>query len=83
MGEGGVKNPEKLPTSFMDGPLLQSTPKTDFIKAGKNCIRFDQNLHSIGCKNQNSAHSVYGGIFPINKKVQFTKWGKSKLQILW
>ena len=20
MGEGGVKNPEKLPTSFMDGP---------------------------------------------------------------
>ena len=21
MGEGGVKNPEKLPTSFMDGPL--------------------------------------------------------------
>ena len=21
MGEGGVKNPEKMPTSFMDGPL--------------------------------------------------------------
>ena len=21
-GEGGVKNPEKLPTSFMDGPLV-------------------------------------------------------------
>ena len=21
MGEGGVKNPEKLPTSFKDGPL--------------------------------------------------------------
>ena len=22
MGEGGVKNPEKLPTSFMDGPYV-------------------------------------------------------------
>ena len=24
MGEGGVKNPEKLLTSFMDGPLAKS-----------------------------------------------------------
>ena len=24
MGEGGVKNSEKLPTSFMDGPLAGS-----------------------------------------------------------
>ena len=23
MGEGGVKNPEKLPTSFMDGPKMK------------------------------------------------------------
>jgi hypothetical protein len=23
------------------------------------------------------------GFFPINKKVQFTKWEKNKLQILW
>ena len=23
MGEGGVKNPEKLPTSFMDGPCVE------------------------------------------------------------
>ena len=25
MGEGGVKNPEKMPTSFMDGPLMYQT----------------------------------------------------------
>ena len=24
MGEGGVKNPEKMPTSFMDGPQHKS-----------------------------------------------------------
>ena len=24
MGEGGVKNPEKMPTSFMDGPFVFS-----------------------------------------------------------
>ena len=23
MGEGVVKNPEKLPTSFMDGPIIK------------------------------------------------------------
>ena len=23
------------------------------------------------------------GFFPINKKVQFTEWGKNKFQILW
>ena len=25
MGERGVKNPEKLPTSFMDGPFAYAT----------------------------------------------------------
>ena len=28
MGEGDVKNPEKLPTSFMDGPYVDSRERT-------------------------------------------------------
>ena len=28
MGEGGVKNPEKLPTSFMDGSYVDSRERT-------------------------------------------------------
>ena len=32
MGEGGVKNPEKMLTSFMDGPLQLITPLANRYK---------------------------------------------------
>ena len=32
MGEGRVKNPEKLPTSFMDGPYAWQYNRTDAPK---------------------------------------------------
>ena len=33
MGKGGVKNPEKLPTSFMDGPLTDSQITFDLLES--------------------------------------------------
>ena len=35
MGEGGFKNPEKLPTSFMDGPKGRTTFLSGFSQMGK------------------------------------------------
>ena len=38
MGEGVVKSPEKLPTSFMDGPLVKVhafQPSFKFLAAGR------------------------------------------------
>ena len=39
MREGGVKNPEKLPTSFMDGPFGDDNAVELFKKIGKTDIK--------------------------------------------
>ena len=38
MREGGVKNPEKLPTSFMDGPYMADKYPKVIITVGSKCL---------------------------------------------
>ena len=45
MGEGGVKNPETMPTSFMDGPL-------SFLKGFSKFLNFKHGY------NFSSTHTV-------------------------
>ena len=56
MGDGGVKNPEKLPTSFMDGPIsndLDPVPwsltkkKLRQKKYMRRGDKYDTSLHTI------------------------------------
>ena len=54
---GGVKNPERLPTSFMDGPLGNfqwGFPVSGFFKLNfsnmKNVIAYSVNLEIINAK---------------------------------
>ena len=55
MGEGGVKNPEKLPTLFMDGPLWpKRTTKLRISKSKNNSIPTDKcQKNKISLENPN------------------------------
>ena len=40
MGEGGVKNPETLPTSFMDGPFVRKQSRVNVFAQESNMYSF-------------------------------------------
>ena len=57
MGKGGVKNPEKLPTSFMDGPLAQEmkfffNPTCTFLSPSPYCLEYLVSITLRSCSSK-------------------------------
>ena len=62
MGEGGVKNPEKLPTLFMDGPLRDKSYKDYLCHLPENFWSIRNERNRFDNKSGIAHRNIFGFI---------------------